>query len=174
MAICCHCHLLQVCGMYRDWMEIGFWLHVYIYTHIPAENRIHGICTFTYIYCRCPLMQVCVYICIYRSVFYLQTFTSVDTHVHVHTGWWRPTGCLKLQVIFCKRATNYRALLRKKTCKNNSSYGSSPPCTLIRADRVGFRERERVHVRACLDVRESVRVCVCERVCVSFGLFSCL
>jgi len=29
-------------------------------------------------------------------------------------------------------------------------------------------------VRACVDVRESVRVCVCERVCVSFGPFSCL
>ena len=27
------------------------------------------------------------------------------------------TGCLKLQVFFCKRATNYRALLRKLTCK---------------------------------------------------------
>ena len=29
------------------------------------------------------------------------------------TGWPRPIGCLRLQVIFCKRATNYRALLRK-------------------------------------------------------------
>ena len=31
-------------------------------------------------------------------------------------GWRRPRGCLKLQVIFRKRATNYRALLRKMTC----------------------------------------------------------
>jgi len=29
------------------------------------------------------------------------------------TGWWRPIGCLQLQVIFRQRATNYRALLRK-------------------------------------------------------------
>ena len=28
------------------------------------------------------------------------------------TGWRRPTGCLKLQVIFCRRATKYRALYR--------------------------------------------------------------
>jgi len=29
----------------------------------------------------------------------------------LHTGWWRLIGCLKLQVIFRKRATNYRAFL---------------------------------------------------------------
>ena len=31
------------------------------------------------------------------------------------TGWRRRIGCLKLQVIFRKRATNYRVLLRKVT-----------------------------------------------------------
>ena len=30
-------------------------------------------------------------------------------------GWRRPIGCLKLQLIFRKRATDYRALLRKMT-----------------------------------------------------------
>jgi len=40
----------------------------------------------------------------------------------------RPIGCLKLQVIFHKRATNYRALLRKMTYKDKASYESSPPC----------------------------------------------
>jgi len=43
------------------------------------------------------------------------------------TGWRRPIGCLKLQVIFRKRATNYMALLRKMTYKDKASYGSSPP-----------------------------------------------
>ena len=33
------------------------------------------------------------------------------------TGWRRHTGCLKLQFIFRKRATNCRALLRKMTCE---------------------------------------------------------
>ena len=51
-----------------------------------------------------------MYICIYT-----------DAHVHVcgtfrNTGWRRSIGCLKLQVIFRKRATNSRALLRKMTC----------------------------------------------------------
>jgi len=37
----------------------------------------------------------------------------------------RPIGCLKLQVIVRKRAANYRALLRKMTCKDKASYASS-------------------------------------------------
>jgi len=45
------------------------------------------------------------------------------------TGWRRPIVCLKLQVIFCKRATNYRALLRKMTYKDKASYDSMPPCS---------------------------------------------
>jgi len=45
------------------------------------------------------------------------------------TGWHRLIECLKLQVIFCKRATNYRALLRKMTYQDEPSYASSPPCT---------------------------------------------
>jgi len=45
------------------------------------------------------------------------------------TGWQRLIECLKLQVIFRKRVTNYRALLRKMTCKDKASYGSSTPCT---------------------------------------------
>ena len=34
-----------------------------------------------------------------------------------------------MQVIFRKRATNYRALLRKMTYKDKASCGSSPPCS---------------------------------------------
>jgi len=45
------------------------------------------------------------------------------------TGWRRPIGRLKLEVIFRKRATNYRALLRTLTYTDKASYGSSPPCT---------------------------------------------
>jgi len=42
------------------------------------------------------------------------------------TGWPRLIGCLKLQII--KRATNYRAFLRKMTYTDKASYDSSPPC----------------------------------------------
>ena len=44
------------------------------------------------------------------------------------TGWRKPIRCLKLQVIFRKRATDYRALLWKMACKDKASYGSTPPC----------------------------------------------
>jgi len=50
----------------------------------------------------------------------------------VSTGWRRPLGCLKLQVIFRKRATNYRALWQKTTYKDKVSCGSSPPCFITR------------------------------------------
>ena len=48
-----------------------------------------------------------------------------------HIGWRRLTGCLKLQVIFRKRATNYRALLPKLTYKDDASRDSTLPCTSI-------------------------------------------
>ena len=34
---------------------------------------------------------------------------------YMYTGWRNPIGCLKLQVIFRKRATSHGAVLRKKT-----------------------------------------------------------
>jgi len=40
------------------------------------------------------------------------------------TGWRRPIGCLKLQVIFRKRATNFRAHLRKMTCEDKASHAT--------------------------------------------------
>ena len=45
------------------------------------------------------------------------------------TRWRNPIGCLESQVIFRKRATKYRALLREMTCKDNVFYDSSPPCS---------------------------------------------
>ena len=43
-------------------------------------------------------------------------------------GWQRLIACLKLQVIFRKRATNYMTLLRKLTYEDKASYDSTPPC----------------------------------------------
>jgi len=49
------------------------------------------------------------------------------TETDLATGWRRPTRCLKLQVIFRKRAANHRALLRKMTYEHKVCYGSSAP-----------------------------------------------
>ena len=43
------------------------------------------------------------------------------------TGWRRLIGCLKLQVIFRKRATNYRALLWEMTYKDRHPMGLRHP-----------------------------------------------
>ena len=48
--------------------------------------------------------------------------------IYHDTGWRRLIGSPKLQIIFHKRAIKYRSLLRKMTCKDKGSYGSSPPC----------------------------------------------
>ena len=53
--------------------------------------------------------------------------------VYSGTGWQRPIGCLKLQVIFRKRATNSKALLWKMTYKDKASYESTPPCSSLSA-----------------------------------------
>ena len=42
----------------------------------------------------------------------------------------KPIGCLKLQVIFRKRATDSRALLRKMTYEDKALYDSTPPCNI--------------------------------------------
>ena len=47
-----------------------------------------------------------------------------------YTGWRRLIGSPKLQMIFHKRATKYRSLLRKMTYKDKGSYESSPPCII--------------------------------------------
>jgi len=56
---------------------------------------------------------------------------ALNFHSKFRTGWRRLIGCLKLQFIFRKRATNYRALLRKMTYKDKASYDSMPPCSEI-------------------------------------------
>ena len=48
------------------------------------------------------------------------------------TGWQRLVGCLALQVIFRKRATNYRALWWKMTYKDKACYDPAPPCSRSR------------------------------------------
>jgi len=55
-----------------------------------------------------------------------------------HRGWQRPIGCLKWQVILCKRATYYRALLREMTSNEKAPYDSTP---LDRSSMVSFDVR---------------------------------
>ena len=54
--------------------------------------------------------------------------SNTVVHTWMHTGWRRLIGSPKLQIIFHKRATKYRSLLRKVTYKDKGSYESLPPC----------------------------------------------
>jgi len=64
--------------------------------------------------------------CIHMWDIWYNTFNAASAWVlQFGTGWRRFIGGLKLQVIFGKRATNYRALLRKMTYKDKASYVSS-------------------------------------------------
>ena len=80
--------------------------HIYTYGRIHTTHRTPCVC-----------VCVCVYTC---------TLTHTRTYLHVHTGWRRCIGCLKLQVSFRKTAMHYRALLRKMTYADKTSYVSSP------------------------------------------------
>jgi len=73
----------------------------------------------------------CVCVCVRErgSVLRGPATLCVQTR-HLNTGGRRPIGCLKLQVIFRKKATNYRAFLRMITYTDKASYGSLPPCSV--------------------------------------------
>jgi len=102
------------------------------------------------------------------------------------TGWRRLIRCLELQVIFRKRATNYRAVssLQKMTHEHEASYESSPPCTVMPRENLKTqvfvpaprfeinlmlfvcasaresaraREREKARARECASKRENVK-----------------
>jgi len=88
----------------------------------------------TVIDCVCVCVCVCVYVCACVCCYYHNMY-RLSLHDYTYrlslltTRWRRCIECLKLQVIFRKRAAKNRALLRKMTCKDKASYGSSPPCT---------------------------------------------
>ena len=71
---------------------------------------------------------------------------------HTCTGWQRPIGSPKLQIIFHKRATKYRSLLRKMTYKDKGSYESSPPCIVKSRDFV-IRDMTHPYVTWLLTLR---------------------
>jgi len=83
---------------------------------------------------------VCVCVCVWerereRERERSTAFSAFNTHGVTHlngkksTGWRRLIGCFRSPVISRKRATKYRALLRKIIYKDKSSYDYTPPCT---------------------------------------------
>jgi len=90
--------------------------------------------------CVCACVHVCAYVCVYVRVCVFvgvcvcdlrRDKESSDMCEKDPTEWRRLIGSPKLQIIFHKRATKYRSLLRKMTYKDKGSYESSPPCNNV-------------------------------------------
>jgi len=90
--------------------------------------------------CPCACVFVCICVCVCECLcvgakYIYMGLTGIPFPIRLSfdlahpTGWQRCKGCLKLQVSFRKRATNYRGFSRKETCNDKASYASSPPCT---------------------------------------------
>jgi len=147
---------IYVYGYIHIYIFICTYLYVYMYIYVYLYK-----CVYIYIYIntkavdaahaprkRFPKKNTCIYTHIFQRKSYrcsacamqkVQNFSKVRAAVSLHshfTGWRRLIGCLKSQVIFCKRATNYMALLRKMSYKDKASSASSPPCS----ERAYFRE----------------------------------
>jgi len=75
----------------------------------------------------------------------------------------------QVQVIFRKRATNYRALLRKMTQKDKAFYDSMPPCTTAAYPRVSCHTLSHVEIYT-QHITHSQNFClrVCDMLCVYF------
>jgi len=89
-------------------------------------------------------------------------------------GWRRLIGSPKLQIIFHKRATRYRSLLRKTTYKDMGSYGSSPPCMYAHissrihshksAKELNASAKDPLHIcKSALHFCKHSHICICKR-----------
>jgi len=95
--------------------------HTHTNTHILRHCHIsHGIHT------QCMQLNITKILC---DTVILNFNGSKGDLCAMHSWRQRLIGCVKLQVIFHKRATNYRALLQKMTYTDKASFDSTPPCT---------------------------------------------
>ena len=102
-------------------------MYIYIYIYVSHMYvYIHAVeCVYMYVYVGKIQFQMQLLHCFSES-------SNKSNHHHISTlssDRRRPIRCLRLQVIFRKRTTNYRALLREMIYEDKASYDSSPPCT---------------------------------------------
>jgi len=135
-------------------MELKWYIHTYTYLHICAawHNTSRMQCRWSiYIYIYSFTCLCCV-----TGYTHIHVFGVTYSHMCIHgIGWRRCIGCLKLQVSFRKKATNYRALLWKLNYKDGASDASPPPC--IESEREREREREREKEKERVRQRERER-----------------
>jgi len=155
-SVTCVTWLIRMCGMtdsnvWHDWITcVALLIHMCGVTHshmwhnfitcVAQRGHLHSHVWYDSFQCVAQLIHMCgmthphvwydPLTCVAWLVHMYLTTWSSTYRTRAGTGWRRPIGCLKLQVIFRKRATYYRALLQKMTCKDQASYGLSPPCNV--------------------------------------------
>jgi len=139
----------------------------------------------------CMYMHICTFVCLSGVVIhthiqmyiyaytYICIHTRIDVYIYTHiiysylrmyisryryrcTGWRRLMGSLTLQIIFHKRATKYRSLLRKMTYKDQGSYESSQPCRCT-VEPIYVHAYVYTHIALCCSVLQlccSVHTCL--------------
>ena len=112
----CACTHISIHTRICIYKQIYIYLHIYAYIYLWISRCSTYIC-------------ICVYI--YAYVIWVLVWKHIHICKYIHTGWRRLIGSPKLQIIFHKRATEFRSLLRKTTYKDKGSYESSPPCICI-------------------------------------------
>jgi len=117
------CSCMCIC-IYIDLPLESIYMHKHRYSYMMM--RIHTL-SHTHVYTH--TLSFCLSLSLSLSLsWHTIQYSSVCVTT---TGWRRHIGCLKLQDICRKRAIDYRALLRKITCKDKASYGSLSPCTVV-------------------------------------------
>jgi len=130
---CCVYVYLVVFDIYKYPHQVCVCVCVCVYVVIFYTSRFpQQVCECV---CQCLRLRLCVCVCV------CMCSCTRNLYLQIPSTWWRrPTGCHKLQVIFRKRTTNYRALLRykyyrallrKMTCNDKAPHESSPPSTNI-------------------------------------------
>jgi len=111
--------------------------HLINFEDIPWHNRCRITChRSSLLFCVYTCLSVNIHVYIHTNMYtYMYTYMhkfALTTAVGSRTGWRKLIACLKLQVIFCQKTTNYRALLQKMTYEYKPSYASSPLCIVAR------------------------------------------
>ena len=135
-------HLNESCHTY-EWVMSHEWVMSYEYdmshmwmSHVTHVNRLWHTCEWVMSHkwmSHVTHMNESCHTCEWvMSHMWMSRVTRECFRLKLHawsTGWRTLIGSPKLQIIFHKRATKYRSLLRKMTYKDKGSYESSPPCT---------------------------------------------
>ena len=102
---------------------IRIYIHIYIYIRIFIYIRMY---MYTYMYTH---IHIYTYLWIYVLTFFFGKVARRDTAPENSFRVTKTIRCPELQVIFRKRAHNYKAPMRKMTYKDKASYGFLPPFT---------------------------------------------